>query len=115
MPLKWKKKRERRIAADRIESLFEEAEKAFHSHPSRAHRYVEMARAIAMRTRTRIPRAMKRRICAHCGRFLVPGANARMRTREGRLIVKCLECNHLRRYPFTKERKERRKKKENPT
>ena len=115
MPLKWKKKREKRIASERIELLFSEAERAFTLHPSRSHRYVEIARNIATRTRTRIPKPLRRRICSHCGKFLVPGTNTRVRTREGKIVVKCLECNHLMRYHFVKERKEKRKRKEKST
>jgi len=86
------KKKQKQIAQERIKTLFQEAEKAFSKNHSLSHRYVTLARKIAMKVKTRIPRELKRKFCKHCYKFLMPGTNARIRTREGKLIIYCLEC-----------------------
>ena len=86
------KKKQREIAQERIKTLFTEAEKAFSQNPSLSHRYVTLARKIAMKVKARIPLEMKRKFCKHCYKFLMPGSNCRIRTREGKLITYCLEC-----------------------
>ncbi|MHA1733956.1 MAG: ribonuclease P protein component 4 [Promethearchaeota archaeon] len=91
------------IAKERVEILFGLAERAFPTHPERAHRYVEIARRVAMSARVRIPRSLKRRVCHGCKRYLVPGANCRYRLQSGpgrasRVVLTCLECGHRTRY-----------------
>lgn len=86
------RKKQKQIAQERIKTLFEEAENAFSKNPSLSHRYVHLARKIDMKLKTRIPRELKRKFCKHCYKFLMPGKNCRIRTREGKLIIYCLEC-----------------------
>lgn len=86
------KKKQKEIARERIKILFAEAEKAFSKNPALSHRYVQLARKIAMKIKTGIPKELKRKFCKHCYKFLMPGANCRIRTREGKLIIYCLEC-----------------------
>ena len=53
---------ERRIALERMEILFHEAEQeALHARWARARRYVDLARRIGMRYNVRIPAEFKRR------------------------------------------------------
>jgi ribonuclease P protein subunit RPR2 len=95
------------LVLERIRRLFELAEKGFAKHPERSHRYAEMIKKLSMRHNVRIPMEIRRRICKKCSRFLVPGVNCQVRTseRQRALIVKCLECGHLARYPYRKESK----------
>lgn len=86
------KKEQKQIARERIRVLFQEAEGAFSKNPSLSHRYVELARKIAMKVKVKIPPEFKRRFCKHCYKFLMPGVNARIRIREGKLVVYCREC-----------------------
>lgn len=69
-------------------------------------RYGELIRAISMRVRVRIPRYLKRWICRRCNAIMVPGYNARIRTRrEGRalrVVTTCLSCGWVHRYQFTR-------------
>jgi ribonuclease P protein subunit RPR2 len=69
-----------------------------------AKRYVGLARKISMRTRVRIPREKKRYLCKNCHEPLVPGKNARVRLHPGnsRIIISCLSCGAVRRYPYRK-------------
>jgi len=75
------------IALKRIKKLLRLARKS-----PRQRRYVELAKRISTRTRTRIPRELKRQICKGCNALLVPGKNSTVRVVKGRLVVKCEEC-----------------------
>lgn len=86
------------LARERIAVLFSEAEKVYHEHPEYSNRYVELARKIAMRERVRIEPEYRHRYCHHCYRYLVPGANMRVRVHDGRVAVTCLECRKITRY-----------------
>lgn len=88
----------RRIARERIGILFARAEEFFPSYREGSDRCVALARRIAMRHRVRIPRHLRRRYCRRCGAFLVPGANLRVRIRQGTVVATCLRCRRQRRY-----------------
>lgn len=98
----------RKLARKSMKELFELAEKEWVTHPERSHRYVEIARNISMRTRTRIPRHFKRRFCNRCHRFLY-GSNCRVRTKNKKVVITCLECGNVMRIPFVREKKMSRK------
>lgn len=97
------------LARESISQLFELAERECSTHPERAHRYVSVARTISMRTRTRIPRYLKVRFCRACHHYLIPGKNCRTRTRNGKVVITCLECGRVMRLPFVREQKRKRK------
>jgi len=93
-----------KIALERIEILFAQAEKEFASgRPDLANRYVELARKIGMKTNTTIPPPLKKRFCRHCHAFLVQGKNAETRLVKRILVVKCGACGHVHRYPYSKK------------
>jgi ribonuclease P protein subunit RPR2 len=92
-----------RIAQERIRILFQQAEQTFPEDPDLAQRYVDLARRIAMRTRTHLPRDLRRRICRNCKAYLVPGATSRTRIRQRRephVATTCLKCGHTTRIPL---------------
>ena len=63
-----------------------------------ADRYVELARAVSMKSRVRIPRELKLFICKGCKRALIPGVTARFRvkrSRERHIAITCLRCGHI--------------------
>ena len=102
-----KEKQTEEIALERIRTLFSLAEEAFPKDPSRAQRYVDLARRIAMRTRTHLPRDLRRRVCPRCNAFLVPGATSRTRIsqrREPHVAVTCLKCGATARIPLRRRR-----------
>ena len=90
----------RKIAKIRIEFLFKKADEIYLTSPVLAHRYVKLARSLAQKVRLRIPRELQRKFCKHCYKYLRSGKNARVRTREGKLIIYCLECKHYTRIPL---------------
>jgi len=96
-----------KIAMERVRILFKLAEEAFPADPARAQRYVDLARRIAMRTRLRLPRDLRRRVCRRCKAFLVPGATSRTRIRQHRephVAVTCLKCGATARIPLRRRR-----------
>lgn len=94
----------RRIGLERIEILFNEADKIFRKNPDLAKKYVIIARKIAMRLKLRFPKDIKRRFCKECSAYLKFGVNCRIRTRDRTVVYKCYSCGHVTRIPFTKER-----------
>ena len=91
---------EETIARERIERLQSMAREAVHEgREKRAREYVRRARRIAERHRLRLPKDFSHSICRACDAFLVPGANARVRTQSGHVVVTC-DCGSQARYPY---------------
>jgi ribonuclease P protein subunit RPR2 len=93
------------IAKERILILFNQAEGVFSKNKSLANRYVTLARKIAMKVRIRMPLELKRKFCKHCYKFLQPGANSRIRTKDGKVIISCFECKKFTRIQIKKKLK----------
>ena len=95
------------LVLERIRRLFALAEKEFAKHPERSRRHAETIKKLSMRHNARIPAEIRRRICKECHAFLVPGRNCSVRTsvKQRAIVVTCLECGHLARYPYRKESK----------
>lgn len=94
------KSKQKEIALERIRKLFKEAEEVFSKNKSLANRYVALARTISMKIKVKIPVELKRRFCKHCYHYLRPGANCRVRTRKGKVVISCLECKKVMRIPL---------------
>ncbi|MCL6579475.1 MAG: ribonuclease P [Candidatus Bathyarchaeota archaeon] len=100
----------RRIATQRIQTLFRLAKETFHEDPQLAQRYVNLARKIAMAAKTHLPTEYKRQICRHCKSFILPGVNCRVRIkqqREPHLVITCLNCGNQMRIPLKRKKKEK--------
>lgn len=88
------------IAEDRIDRLTDLAREAARADDTAlSRRYVRRARRIAERNRTGLPRRFKRFTCDRCDAYLIPGRTARVRTRDGHVVVTC-ECGEQARYPY---------------
>lgn len=88
------------VAAERIERLHELArEAASDGDDDLAKRYVRRARRVAERNRLPLPKRFKRFTCDACDAYLIPGRNARVRTRDGHVVVTC-DCGAQARYPY---------------
>ena len=91
---------EETIAAERIERLQERAREAtIDDELDRSREYVRRARRVAERNRLSLPREFKRFTCDRCDAYLVPGTNARVRTRDGHVVITC-DCGAHKRYPY---------------
>ena len=99
------------IAKERIAVLFKQAKSVFRKEKKLANRYVKLARELAMKFKIRIAPNLKRQYCKHCYSYLMPSVNARIRTRNGKVVYYCLECKKYMRFPYLRERKAKRAKK----
>jgi ribonuclease P protein subunit RPR2 len=90
------------IAAERIERLFELAERASSTRLELSDRYVKLAWRLATRYNIRLPHRLKGKFCRKCVVFLKPGISCRIRTRPRppRIVITCLRCGHQTRIPY---------------
>lgn len=99
----------RRIATQRVQTLFKLANETIREDSALAQRYAGLARKIAMAAKLRLPKEYRRQICRHCKSFILPGVNCRMRIkqrREPHVVITCLVCSGQMRIPL-KKKKER--------
>src|SRR3989344_5458508 len=96
------KSKQKEIAMERIKKLFQEAEKTFPQNKALANRYIVLARKLAMKVRISFPLEIKRKYCKFCYSYLQPGVNVRIRTRDGKVIISCLDCKKFTRIPIKK-------------
>jgi len=92
-----------KIALERIHILFDLAKNEIKKHPERSKRYIELMRTIGMRYNVRIPKEMKRQICKKCNSYLLPGYNCKIRSAKKIMLIECLNCGNIMRYPYIKE------------
>ena len=97
-----KPQHQRKIALERISTLFKEAKSIFKEDTALSDRYAQLARRIAMKYKVKIPAEYNRRVCKHCHRYLVPGVNCRIRTNKGHLVYYCLNCKGFMRIGYKK-------------
>ncbi|MBT3985582.1 ribonuclease P [archaeon] len=95
------KQEQQKIARERIKILFKNAETVFPKNPVRANRYIELARKVAMKANLRLTKTQRRKFCTHCYTYLQTGVNARIRTRDKKLIIYCLSCKKYTRIPLS--------------
>lgn len=100
-----------KIAEERVNILFKRAQEELAHNPERSHRHVQMARNIALKYNLKILPTWISRYCKKCHKFLQPGVNSQIRLKNSQIEINCLECGEIRRIPYTKEKKERRRKK----
>lgn len=87
-----------KIAEERIEILFKEAEK----RPEYEERYIKLAEKIGMKAETPIPKDLKKKYCSSCYSILTPGDNCRVRVNSNRKTIsyRCTECGATQRYGY---------------
>ncbi|MGZ4857138.1 MAG: ribonuclease P protein component 4 [Methanobacteriaceae archaeon] len=100
-----------KIALERLDILFQMAEKEFDHQPTRSHRYVEMARKIATKYNLKIPYYWRGRFCRKCFHFLKPGSNCKVRLSNSSVNIYCLECGGVMTKPYLMEKKDKRRNK----
>ena len=94
------KKAYKELAKRHIEELFRFAEFIQPRSQKLADRALEIALRIAKHYNIRLGKEKKLRICKHCGAFLTPGRNAKVRLSKKVMIIKCLNCGHEKRWPY---------------
>ncbi|MCK4717241.1 MAG: RNAase P [Thermoplasmata archaeon] len=101
-----RKKEARSIARERIAILYSLAEEAaLQGEETRAKRYISLLRKIGMRYNVSIPKKHKVTTCRRCNAFLISGKTAKIRLDKKKLIVECLGCGYVRRFPYTERTK----------
>jgi ribonuclease P protein subunit RPR2 len=98
VPIRRDRKLEKTIAKERIGDLLERAEKFRKVDLELARRYVEIARKISMRYRVKIPEDKRLNFCKKC-LYPYTSSTARVRIRKNRVIITCLKCGYVRRFP----------------
>lgn len=91
-----------RIARERIEKLFNLAEKEFKTKPERSKKYIELARKIGKRYNVRLTKEQKRSFCKKCNQLLILGktSEARHDSKKKLIIIKCTNCGNIYKYPY---------------
>ncbi|MBI5872309.1 ribonuclease P [archaeon] len=107
---KRNKAKERKIALQKVKTLFALAERIIKKDAKQAHDYIKIANKTAMKVNLRLPKEFKRKFCKHCHHYLVPGFNCRIRTRNRHVVYSCLDCGKYMRFPYVREKKEKTKK-----
>lgn len=103
----------RGIARKRMDILVRASEtEALAGNLPRAKRYMSLALRIS--ARNKVPMPAYARYCQICSAPLVPGLNCRVRLRDKKVIEHCLECDTVKRTPYLREMKERRKCRKGP-
>jgi len=92
--------KQRKLALERINTLFKEAATAFKEDKKLANRYIQLARKISMKYKVRIPSNLKKKFCKHCHSYLKPSINCRVRLQKKKVIYYCLECKKFMRFPY---------------
>ncbi len=102
-PSSKKPERWLRIARERIDILFEQAEEA---SPKRADRYIFLARKLAMRYNIRLHPKLKRKFCHRCYHYFGQGGEMTVRTNPKTKAVEytCKKCGGITRYGYRKEK-----------
>jgi ribonuclease P protein subunit RPR2 len=93
----------KRIAKQRIQTLFRLAIETHKEDPELAQRYVDIARRVAMAAKVRLPTEYRRLVCRHCKSFILPGVSCRVRIkqrREPHVVITCLKCGGYMRIPL---------------
>ena len=88
------------IALERISILFEQAQLQCKEYPELSRRYMILATRMAERYKVHLTKDQKRKCCKKCHAYLVQGSNSRVRLQHGILVIRCLECNQLRRMKY---------------
>ncbi|KZX12918.1 ribonuclease P protein component 4 [Methanobrevibacter curvatus] len=99
------------IAIERMNILFNLAEKEYHKNPLRSHRYVYLARKISKKYNIKIPENWNRRYCKKCYKFLQYGKNSSVRLIDSKVHIHCYECGNTMKIPYIKEKKLKRRAK----
>ena len=98
------------IALERCKKLFSLARGELERNPTRAKRYVKLARKVAMRHR--LPLGSKE-FCKKCGAVFVLGKSLKVRSssKQKMMLYTCLACGAVKKFGYSRERKAARKNK----
>lgn len=87
------------VAEERVTTLAALARATAPEDEGLAREYVRLARRVAERNRLPLPRRFRWFTCDACDRYQRPGETARVRTRDGHVVVTC-GCGHQSRHGY---------------
>lgn len=87
------------VAEERVATLSDLAHAVAGEDEALAREYVRLARRLAERHRLEVPRRLRWFSCDACDAYLRPGDNARVRLRDGHVVVTCA-CGAQARHPY---------------
>lgn len=95
------------IAKVRIRTLLMLAERELlqNQNPTRARRYVTLARKIGMRYNVRMEKYYRNKICRSCNSYLITGIASHVRCQGRKIITYCIHCGNIVRIPLHKNSK----------
>jgi len=94
----------KKLAEERIERLLKTGEEAaIKDDLELANKCIEKVWAIKLKFRIRLKPNQKKLFCKKCLHFLVDGKTGRFRTRDGKLVITCLNCGAVSRQPLGKK------------
>jgi ribonuclease P protein subunit RPR2 len=91
------------IAKQRIRILYNQAKQTYPKNPELSRRYTRLLQRISERTRTRLPKDVRRGICRNCDTVLIQGVNTHTRIRQRRephVATTCHTCGYVHRIPL---------------
>ncbi|MFW6013616.1 MAG: ribonuclease P protein component 4 [Candidatus Nanoarchaeia archaeon] len=100
-----KKKKEKKIASERILYLYNLGRKCLKNEPCRAQRYAEIANKIKQKFKLKLIPEQKRLVCKECKKLIVPGINCRVRVTRKTISYYCFECKNFTRIGYKKNHK----------
>jgi ribonuclease P protein subunit RPR2 len=94
------KQKKKRRGEDELQQLLALAATKTPSNLVLARNAVKDAFRLSQTMRVRIPREQKRQLCKHCYTFLKPGVTSSTRVHNGRIIITCTNCKHVKRLQY---------------
>jgi len=96
-----KKIKAKKEARELIPELLKKA-KAAYKKPNKklSKTYSKKIRYLSMKYKIKLAKRIKRQLCKHCYGVLIPSVNCRIRTKQGKLIIYCMECKKYTRIPL---------------
>lgn len=101
----WKERKvlRKKVASERIKELLELSE-ICHDDKTLATNSIKTAVAISKRHKIRISKNYKKKYCKKCFNVFIPNKTVRIRTGKGKITITCLNCGHIKRIPYIKEK-----------
>lgn len=88
-----KKLKAKKQAIELFPELLKKAKKAYKKGNKRLSKtYSKKIRYLSMKYKIKPKKTIIRQLCKHCSSILIPSVNCRIRTKQGKLLIYCLEC-----------------------
>jgi len=100
-----KSRLKKRIGKEQVSHFFALALEAYKDNKNLADRYMHHAKKIAMKCKIKYNSSQRRQVCKHCGAYLIPGHNLRVRMTGKTITYYCYECKKFTRLGYKEPKK----------